>query len=96
MPPIPGKHRKQQAFFCAKCSGRDITVERGTNSRVIHGVRRTVANAVCNNKQCRNEWWSYHPEAIERSRAADAAEPTRVARKKRPGANEGDVDRTEP
>ena len=69
MPPVKGSKRRTSPFRCYACGNEHLVVERGSNTRIIHGVKRTVANATCPN--CGAEWWSYHPDAIKAMRAAD-------------------------
>lgn len=71
MPRIKGKSAREAVLRCYQCNGRTFRVERASNSRVIHGKKRTVANVVCENPSCKNEWWSYNSLAIAAMRAAD-------------------------
>lgn len=71
MPRVKGQSARQAILRCYHCSGHTFHVERASNTRMIHGKKRVVANVVCQNTNCRNEWWSYHPDAIKAMRAAD-------------------------
>jgi hypothetical protein len=95
MPRIKGKPARQPKLQCHQCRGTAVTVERGRNQRTIHGVLRDVASVKCANRDCQNQWWSYHDEALARSRAAEDAAPGERPKPK-PQAHAGDVDRTEP
>jgi DNA-directed RNA polymerase subunit N (RpoN/RPB10) len=70
MPPIKGKASRPRPLRCYNCGNRKVHVERGGNTRHIHGKKKIVANVVCHS--CGNEWYSYHPQAIKAMRAADA------------------------
>lgn len=57
---------------CAKCgaTGDTLTVERDRDYVQRAGKRRLAATVICTRENRR--WSSVHPEAIERSQAADA------------------------
>ena len=69
MPPIKGKKKREPVLRCYDCGNRKVKVERGGNTRIIHGKKKTVANVTCPN--CGNEWWSYNSAALKAMRAAD-------------------------
>jgi predicted nucleic acid-binding Zn-ribbon protein len=100
MPPRKGNKRRAAALRCFRCDNKRVNVGRQGNTRMIHGVKKTVAPCEC--PECGNEWWSYHPEALTAMKAADAAAKKKIGTiegtvqsRAYPVANKHDIDRTE-
>lgn len=110
MPQIKGKPRKLARMYCRakvrggdRCGSTDFRFERGTNSRIIHGKKRVVVNAIC--AVCGTDHLSYHPDALLGAKLADqqgtksvtTAQVTKVIEERAArGADPYDVDSTEP
>jgi hypothetical protein len=71
MAKVKGKPRRLAPPYCRVCLGTKVTAERGNNTRTIHGVRHRVVNAVCQNKKCQHEWWTFHPDLLAQAGLKD-------------------------
>jgi hypothetical protein len=69
------KNTRPLRCYCCDATGDKLTMDGAGNTRRVRGQTRRVQHVRCDRARggCGREWWSMHPEALERGRLADRA-----------------------